>query len=432
MRVGAWVSVITVCLLATGCSLFGKKSPNAQGPDGRNGTDRTAPAPPTPITPTAGRSTPPADLGGLLAGQVIDNLNRRPTASFIQVTELGAGAQPGAAPIEVAADSQGYFTIQGLKPGRHYQLTARAREGGRVLAGMSFATPPNPKLLIRISEDYATPGTPPVPGAPAVPAAPKTPPETKERPKSDKDQQTSLPGRDPEDNPTRGTASITTPRGAELGAPQGGSTAPTNTTPLPAAPRASVNPNVTSIPPQIAWAPTTTAPPVQPEASPAPAAPARVPSCDLTGRTLHNFALNDLTGQPWEYRRHRKGKLLLLDFWATNCVPCRNAIWWHLIPMQDKYGPYGLETIGISYESGTLPEQVRKVEEVRQRLRINYRLLLGSPAPTCPVRTQFGVTAFPTLVLLDENGRILWRTEGMTRNQVAELDAILQERLGLR
>src|SRR5205823_9687359 len=68
--------------------------------------------------------------------------------------------------------------------------------------------------------------------------------------------------------------------------------------------------------------------------------PTRVPSCILTGETLHNFALNDLSGQPWEFRSHR-GRVVLIDFWGTWCLPCLQSIP-HLRILQDRYGPYGL------------------------------------------------------------------------------------------
>lgn len=433
MRVVAWVGLVACCLLASGCSLFGKKAPAAANPAGQARNDRgfVAPAERAAVAPAPpDRTAPPPGLGGILAGQVIDSFNHRPSASFIQVTELGSGAAAGAAPIDVAADSQGYFTIQGLKPGRHYQLTARAREGGRVLAGTTFATPPNPKLLIHISEDFASPSTPAVPGAPNVPGSGKasaTPADAKDQDKPKGKEQAWIPGRDPSEGPVG--ASIPSPhlpgRGAELGTPEGGAVAPAHATP-----QVRVNPNITNIPAQVpanALARVPVAPPSPPVVS---AGPARVPSCDLTGKTLTNFALNDLNGQPYEFRRHRTGKLVLLDFWRTDCIPCQYAIR-HLTILRDRYGSYGLEIVGIAYETGTPREQAARVERIRQRLGINYRLLLGGGA-RCPVRTQFGVRAFPTLVLLDESNRIIWRSEGLEKREAEDLEYLIQQRLGVR
>jgi thiol-disulfide isomerase/thioredoxin len=156
-----------------------------------------------------------------------------------------------------------------------------------------------------------------------------------------------------------------------------------------------------------------------------------VPSCDLTGLTLNNFALYDLNGQPWEYRTNRRGRLVLLDFWQTSCVPCLQAIT-HLRILQQSYGPNGLEVIGIAYQDGPITKQIEDVNRVRQLRQINYLLLLGGDRGQCPVRSQFAIGAYPTLVLLDETGRIIWRSEGLTGRQLGELETIIKQRLGVR
>jgi thiol-disulfide isomerase/thioredoxin len=150
----------------------------------------------------------------------------------------------------------------------------------------------------------------------------------------------------------------------------------------------------------------------------------------LTGRQLDNFALNDLFGQPWEYRNNRS-RLALLDFWGTWCMPCRQAIP-HLNILQNNYGRYGLKVVGIAYEYGTLQERLRKVQDVRNHLGINYQLLLGSDFETCPVKTQFAIGNFPTMVLLDENSRIIWRCEGFDAGRLQELEMLIKLQLHLR
>ena len=79
------------------------------------------------------------------------------------------------APITVAVSSQGYFQIRGLKPNRHYKLTARAKQGEQTIAGVTYAKAPDIHVVIRVSADLVTPSTPGTPAAPTY--APKEDPK---------------------------------------------------------------------------------------------------------------------------------------------------------------------------------------------------------------------------------------------------------------
>src|SRR5262249_33845050 len=161
------------------------------------------------------------------------------------------------------------------------------------------------------------------------------------------------PGNAPRIDPYRNSPA-TPGRAAELGPPTGILGAP------PASP--APNPAPTSPPAPVILRPEGIAndtrqarsdplieipPQVSPQPQPTPG-PARIPSCVLTGSTLYNFALYDLNGQPWEFRHHQ-GRLVLLDFWGTWCPHCLVSIK-DLNYLQDRYGRYGLEVIGIDYE----------------------------------------------------------------------------------
>lgn len=409
----ACLGLVACCLALAGCSSTGKKPANAAAaPAGRP----TAARPPAAAGPVASAAADPraavpvSATTGILAGQVIDSFNRRPPPTYIQVTLIRESGEPSGAPVDVAADGQGYFTIQGLEPGKHYQLLARSKDGDRKLAGTTWATPPNPRVVIKVSEDFVTPSTPPLPGAPTLPGAGSAPPPDWSTPGT-----AGAPGGvqtwAPVPRPPAGTPPSAPPRAAGIGAPI--ATDPAGNPTVPVRPE-----NIISINPQV------------PNGG-VPAVPTHVPSCVLTGQYLVNFALNDVTGQPWEFKKHHS-KVTLIDFWQTNCIPCQHAIP-HLCALSDRYGSRGLQVVGIAYEDGPPAAQAEKVERVRQRLRIKYPLLLGGgDGGPCPVSTQFAVHAFPTLVLLDDTGRILWRSEGLERPQLSELETILRQRLGSR
>ena len=156
---------------------------------------------------------------------------------------------------------------------------------------------------------------------------------------------------------------------------------------------------------------------------------ARVPSCVLVGNQLVNFALEDINGEPWELRTNRKGKLVLLDFWGTWCTYCKTSMP-TLKGLQQQYGPAGLEVIGIAYENGgTRDEQAHQVNDTCKRLLVNYRQLLGS-GDNCVVKRELGVRQFPTLILIDERGNILWRHDRLlTDSARSDLERILQAQL---
>jgi thiol-disulfide isomerase/thioredoxin len=440
VRVAPWATLIPLLLLGpAGCSSLGK---------GTNDPDRP---------PLAGGGTPPAKFPvagdpilnntpvaprpieqAVLAGQIIDVYNNRIRSAHIQWVCLDE--KENAAPIEVSVE-EGYFTIPGLKPGYHYKLTARTKQGERLLAGASYTTAPNIRVLIRVSEDFATKGTPDLPGSPAYPG------QKRKQKAAVPDPERPALAQNPDGN--LGNNSIRIPSGVGIGPPQAilgepDSPAQPNVpgagarTPRPAGPssngwvpgithEAKPRPPVVEIP-----GPGKAAPPKPSPPPPTPGGPPRVPSCILVGRQLVNLALYDLNGQVWEFQSQRKGKLVLLDFWGTMCIHCRDPIT-HLRILQSQYGWAGLEVVAIAYENGgSHQEQAHRVLGVSQRLQTNYRHLLGG-GRQCPVWNDFGVRHIPTLILLDENGWILWRHEGqLERPQLEQLELLIKHRLGVR
>src|SRR5262249_2086303 len=115
-----------------------------------------------------------AGVYGVLAGRVLDSYDHVPPPSYVKVIPADAHGPKGQ-PIEVETDGMGYFMVRDRQPPQHYQLVARPREGGPRLAGTTWATPPNPRVLIYMSQDLATPNTPPPPGPPAVSGQKNTP-----------------------------------------------------------------------------------------------------------------------------------------------------------------------------------------------------------------------------------------------------------------
>jgi thiol-disulfide isomerase/thioredoxin len=146
----------------------------------------------------------------------------------------------------------------------------------------------------------------------------------------------------------------------------------------------------------------------------------------VSGNRLIDFTLQDLNGVPFHFSDHR-GKLILIDFWGSWCTSCMHGLPF-VVDLQRRYGAQGLEVIGIAYEDGTAKERSERVNFVRTRHGINYKLLLGE-GDSCPVLTRLNVKEFPTLLLVDERGEIVWRAEGLTPKAKARLEAEIRSRL---
>jgi thiol-disulfide isomerase/thioredoxin len=398
-----------------GCSLFGKKKPDPQAPPPNFPPQTAATATPTsnprgggPFSTTSNPKAPLPNASGMLAGRVICNYDRQPPPTLIQVIMTGEKTGDNK-PQEIATDSEGYFTIQGLVAGQGYQLTARTRDGDVKMGGVTFAIAPNPRVLIRISEEFA----------------PQSAPPAKKNEKS---------------TSSNDTSSVDVP-GKTLGAPTSiGSTADANQPPpevkrdLSAEQIAARDRSEGERIPLSINSGGRGPPPSQGESGIGNGSnvAARVPSCvmSIPGAQLENFALYDLTGTPWEYR-NRTGKLVLLDFWGTWCPPCVKSLP-HIKELSEKYAKNGLEVIGIAYENpAPAVEQVRLIESLRTRLKLPYRILFGgSRSDQCPVKAGFRVNAFPSLFLLDEKGTVIWKCDHYpSAVELRDLDATIRGRL---
>jgi thiol-disulfide isomerase/thioredoxin len=426
------VVLLVAFVLVPGCALFNKKSTDTKTPATAAGTP---PAKfPTSTDPLLnGGNVSQAYGGAVLAGRVFDNYSKPPANTSIRLVGMdGKEASKDAKDVDVSPD--GYFIIQGLKPGADYKLLARGKNGDHVLAGMTYAKAPNLTVVIQVKEDFATSATPDVPGSPAF--QDKNPAKTSAL-----------------DNPYNNAAGQSGQGGGEFQLPTVNVPVPGPTTSSPTAtnqgwvpspnvamdrgsvlPRLEIpNPTVKPAPPPLfipktePQLPTPVPPPSLPGDSRL-GGPALVPSCVLVGTQLINFALNDVNGEPWEFKRNHRGKLLLIDFWRTDCIPCVKSIP-ALVQLQAKYGSQGLEVIGIAVESGgSAQEQAYRVDSKARTLGINYRQLVSGSA-FCPVRTSFNVKFVPTTVLVDQDGTIVWRQEN---NKLDELERLIQRKLGSR
>lgn len=162
-----------------------------------------------------------------------------------------------------------------------------------------------------------------------------------------------------------------------------------------------------------------------------PSGPARresagtVESCryDAKGRQILDLRLPDLDGRPVSLKDF-DSDFILIDFWGTWCKPCLGSIP-HLVALADRLGPRRLTVVGVACEDGPPSGSARHVADVADRLGINYAVLLSRRDGPSPVQESLNVQSFPTMILIDRTGRVVWRAQDAAPMTLARLDRVL-------
>jgi thiol-disulfide isomerase/thioredoxin len=107
-----------------------------------------------------------------------------------------------------------------------------------------------------------------------------------------------------------------------------------------------------------------------------------------------------------------RGKVLLVNFWATWCPPCRKEIP-YLIKLQEKYQGKGFSVIGISMDEGGK----RVVRKFLEKLKVNYPVIIGN----AKIAREFGgVIGIPVSFVVDRQGNLVKRLDGYVSEKVVE------------
>jgi thiol-disulfide isomerase/thioredoxin len=118
-----------------------------------------------------------------------------------------------------------------------------------------------------------------------------------------------------------------------------------------------------------------------------------------------DWRLNDPDGKSVQLSDF-KGKVVILDFWATWCPPCRAEIP-GFVALQKEYGDRGLAVVGVSLDTAG-PSVVKTFG---QRLGMNYPIVMGNET----IADNYGgVSVIPTTFVIDRNGNIIASHQGFT------------------
>ena len=123
------------------------------------------------------------------------------------------------------------------------------------------------------------------------------------------------------------------------------------------------------------------------------------------------WKLTDLKGELVKSSDFR-GKVLILDFWATWCAPCRVEIP-HFVELQKQYGGKGLMVVGVSLDE----QGPDVVKEFVKQFRVSYPIVSGNEK----VAEAYGeINGLPTTFVIDREGRIVGRHIGYNDKETFE------------
>ena len=133
--------------------------------------------------------------------------------------------------------------------------------------------------------------------------------------------------------------------------------------------------------------------------------------------SANSFPMKQLNGGAPLRLSDFQGKVILLDFWASWCAPCREEIP-HLVEWQTKYGSSGLQVIGISMD-----DDAGAAEKFAREFKMNYPVVAGS----AELADQYGgILGLPANIVIGRDGKIVSKHLGVVDLSSLEHELALQ------
>jgi thiol-disulfide isomerase/thioredoxin len=148
------------------------------------------------------------------------------------------------------------------------------------------------------------------------------------------------------------------------------------------------------------------------------------------GNPAPNFKANDLNQQTVTLTQFKGKSVVLIDFWASWCVPCRESIP-HLKTIYNKYHSKGLEVIAVSIDE----DKKAWMEAVKQdstgmwyHIPVAEKWPCGSEQLTNDdIEQNYSYVGVPNLIIIDKNGKIIDRIIGYSKENEESMDSLLSQ-----
>ena len=114
-----------------------------------------------------------------------------------------------------------------------------------------------------------------------------------------------------------------------------------------------------------------------------------------------------------------RGQVLVVDFFATWCGPCKSAIP-HLITLKEKYGRQGAQVLGLAVDD--TPEALREFISAK---RINYPVAQSNE----DLDTEYGIRSLPTLFVINRKGIVAGRFQGVSDQTLRQVEELIRKSL---
>jgi peroxiredoxin len=125
----------------------------------------------------------------------------------------------------------------------------------------------------------------------------------------------------------------------------------------------------------------------------------------LKNQMAPDFALTSLDGKTTIRLSDYRGKAVLLNFWATWCVPCKIEMPW-FVELQNQYGAQGLQIVGVAMDEDS-PEEIAKFAK---DMGVNYPIAVGKES----VGDAYGGVQFlPATFYIGRDGKVIGKAFGL-------------------